>query len=247
MSSENWNPQRYQTGHSYVWRYGEALIELLEPHPGERILDLGCGSGQLTGLIAQSGASALGIDSSPQMIAAARANFPGVEFRLADASSFTIDQPVDAVFSNAALHWVRDSTGAIRCVLDALKSGGRFVFEMGGAGNTRNLLKTIREGAGQIEMPWFFPSIGEYAALLEAQGFEVRFATLFDRPTRVEGERGLEDWLIMFGDALFGARGESEKAEIRHAVADRLRPTSYRDGGWTIDYRRLRMIAVKPL
>ncbi|HML17183.1 MAG TPA: methyltransferase domain-containing protein [Bryobacteraceae bacterium] len=244
MSSERWNAERYQAGHSYVWRYGEALIDLLEPCAGERIVDLGCGSGQLTALIAERGAGVIGIDSSSEMIAAARANFPAIEFRVADATSFAIEDSVDAVFSNAALHWVRDAASAIASVHRALRPGGRFVFEMGGAGNTGELIKTIREVAGEIDMPWFFPSIGQYAALLEASGFEVLQAQLFDRPTLFEGEHGLEDWLIMWGDFLFGKRSEPEKAEIRREVAGRMRRSSYRGGGWIVDYRRLRMAAV---
>jgi trans-aconitate 2-methyltransferase len=245
MSSEVWNPERYQSGHSYVWRYGEALVDLLVPRPGERIIDLGCGSGQLTARIAHSGAAVTGIDASPEMIAAARANFPEIEFHIADAASFTVPNPVDAVFSNAALHWVRDAHGAVQAVARALKPGGRFVFEMGGAGNIRELMKTIREVAGEIEMPWYFPTIGEYAALLEAHGLEVRLAALFDRPTRVEGEHGLEDWLKMFGDPVFGKRSEPEKTRIAEAVAAKVRATNFCEGAWIIDYRRLRMIAAK--
>lgn len=244
MSSERWNAERYQAGHSYVWHYGAALIDLLEPCAGERIVDLGCGSGQLTARIAERGAGVIGIDSSQEMIAAARANFPEIEFRVADAASFAIEDAVDAVFSNAALHWVRDASRAVACVHRALRPGGRFVFEMGGSGNTGELIKTIREVAGEIEMPWFFPTIGQYAALLEASGFEVREAQLFDRPTLFEGEHGLEHWLGMWGDFLFGERSESEKAEIRREVTERMRPSSYRDGGWIVDYRRLRMAAV---
>lgn len=245
MSSEGWNAERYQAGHSYVWRYGEALIDVLAPRAGERILDLGCGSGQLTSRIAESGAVVLGIDASPAMIAAARANYPGMEFRVAGAESFTVEQRMDAVFSNAALHWVRDSRSAAASVARALKPGGRFVFEMGGIGNIENLLCVIREVAGEIDMPWYFPGIGEYTELLEAAGLEVRRAERFDRPTLVPGEHGLEDWLIMFGEPLFGNRGEAEKAAIRRNVADRMRASNYRDGAWLIDYRRLRMVALK--
>ncbi len=246
MSSEGWDAGRYQAGHSYVWRYGEALIDVLAPRAGERILDLGCGSGQLTARIAESGAAVTGLDASPTMIAAARANYPGIEFRVADGACFTVDQPVDAVFSNAALHWVRDSRGAIGSVARALKPGGRFVFEMGGSGNIAHLLNAVRATAGEIDMPWIFPTVGEYSLWLESAGLEVRRADLFDRPTLVPGENGLEDWLVMFGEPLFGNRSETEKAAIRRAVAERMRASSYRDDGWTIDYRRLRMIALKP-
>lgn len=245
MSFEVWNPERYQSGHSYVWQYGEAPVDLLEPRAGERIVDLGCGSGQLTGRIAESGASVIGIDASPEMIAAARTNFPQIEFQIADAASFTVANPVGAVFSNAALHWMRDPNAVVASVARALKPGGRFVFEMGGNGNIRDLMDAIRAVAGEIEMPWYFPTVGEYASLLEVNGLEVRFAALFDRPTRVEGEAGLEDWLKMFADPVLGNRSEPDKSRIGKAVAARMRPGSFRDGGWILDYRRLRMIALK--
>jgi len=263
-----------------VFKHGEGLVELLDPKPGERILDLGCGSGQLTAKIAEAGARVIGIDLSPDMIAQARANYPEdrtairqgkVEFAIGDATSFELAEPVDAVFSNAVLHWVKDAAAAIACVWRALKPGGRFVMEMGGRGNTRTLLAAVSEvvashrlkpvppeiashrlkpvppAEGVLQSPWFYPSVGEYSALLERQGFEVRFATLFDRPTTVEGENGLDDWLSMFGGKLFAGISEERQREIRREVSDRLRPVMYRDGNWIVDYRRLRVVAVRTI
>jgi trans-aconitate methyltransferase len=251
MSSElkskdkGWDAQSYQDRHSYVFKHGEGLVELLNPKPGEAILDLGCGSGQLTAKIAEAGARVSGIDLSPDMIAQASANYPGIEFSVGDATTFALAEPVDAVFSNAVLHWVNDAAGAIARVYSALKPGGRFVLEMGGKGNTRTLLAAVRDVAGALQNPWFYPSVGEYSVLLEKQGFEVRFATLFDRPTTVPGENGLDDWLVMFGGKLFAGIGEEKQREIRREVADRLRPVMFREGNWIVDYRRLRVVAVK--
>ena len=226
-----WDAERYQARHSYVWQFGEAVIDLLDPHPGESIVDLGCGSGQLTAKIAERGARTIGIDPSDEMIAQARANFPSLDFRIADAASLTIEDPADALFSNAALHWVNDQAAAIASIWRALKPGGRFVAEFGGKGNIRRII----EAAGGAN-PWLFPGIGEYSALLERQGFEVRFATLFDRPTRIEGEHGMEEWLGMFGSALM---------RDPKSVAEKLRPEMYRDGGWVLDYRRIRILAIR--
>ena len=181
--SSDWDAERYQSRHSYIFRYGEALVDLLAPKAGEHIIDLGCGAGQLTAKIAEAGASVTGIDRSPEMIAQARANFPEIDFRLGGAADFAVAEPVDAVFSNAVLHWVRDARAAAVCVARSLKPGGRFVLEMGGRGNTQTLLDMVAEVAGPVEIPWYFPSVGEYAAVLESAGFEVRMATLFDRPT----------------------------------------------------------------
>lgn len=233
--SQDWDAARYQARHAYVFAYGESLIDLLEPRADERILDLGCGSGQLTAKIAQSGAEVMGIDRSEEMIAEARRNFSGLRFEVGDAAKFTVGKTFDAVFSNAALHWVQDADGVAQSVASALRPGGRFVVEMGGKGNVQTIIDALRS-AGPVEIPWYFPSVGEYASILERHGFEVGFATLFDRPTRVEGEDGLEDWLAMFAGSIVA---RDRVAEIR----ERLRPKMFRDGAWTLDYRRLRVVA----
>lgn len=238
-----WDAGRYQSRHSYVFTHGESLIDLLEPRAGERILDLGCGPGQLTAKIAESGSDVMGIDRSAEMIAEARRNYPSLKFEVANAADFILDTKLDAVFSNAALHWVKDADGVARSVAQALKPGGRFVLEMGGKGNVETVIDAVREVAGEVKTPWYFPSVGEYASLLEWYGFEIAFARLFDRPTRVEGEDGLEDWLVMFGGPLFAGFGEERATEIRREVANRLRHQVFHDGGWVLDYRRLRVIA----
>jgi trans-aconitate methyltransferase len=237
--SSDWDAERYQSRHSYVWRHGEALLEFLDARAGERIIDLGCGAGQLTARIAESGAVVTGIDRSPEMIAQARANFPELDFQLGAATDFTVPEPVDAVFSNAVLHWIRDARAAAQCVARALKPGGRFVLEMGGHGNVQTLIDMVFKVAGPVEIPWFFPRVGEYATVLESAGLEVCMAELFDRPTAVEGENGLEDWLMVFGGAM------NLSSEQRGEIARRLRGRMYRDGKWTLDYRRLRMVAVR--
>jgi len=236
--STAWDAKQYQQRHSYVFQYGQAVLDLLAPQKGERILDLGCGSGQLTAAIADAGAAVIGLDSSPEMLAEARANYPAIEFRLGDAADFAVEAPVDAVFSNAVLHWVKNAAGAAGCIARALKPGGRFVAEFGGRGNNQSILDAIRELLGPVETPWYYPSIGEYASVLEQHGLETRQAWLIDRPTPVEGEDGLEDWLAVFGRDLMG---EAE----RKMIAQKLRPTHYKDGVWTIDYRRLRIVAKK--
>ena len=242
-----WDVDRYQQRHAYVFKYGEAVLGLLDPKPGERILDLGCGAGQLTAALVDKGCEVIGIDRSPDMIAQARENFPHLDVRVGDATNFELDCPVDAVFSNATLHWVKDARAAIRCIWTALKPGGRFVTEFGGYRNVQSVVDAARALLGPLETAWFNPTIGQYATLLEAQGFEVRQAMWFDRPTRVEGEDAMEDWIKMFGDGLLSGVEESRRPEVRRAMVEKLRPTAYRDGGWTVDYRRLRVVAVKPV
>jgi trans-aconitate methyltransferase len=242
----SWDAKQYQRRHSYVFEYGQAVLDLLAPQSGEIILDLGCGSGQLTAAIAKAGASVIGLDSSSEMLAEARANFPAVDFRLGDAADFALDEPVDAVFSNATLHWVKNSDAAARCMARALKSGGRFVAEFGGHGNIQPVVDALHAVLGPVESPWYYPTIAEYATVLEHHGLETQQACLIDRPTQVEGEDGMEGWLAVFaGDFVRHLEPPQQEAVFRE-VAEKLRPAKFRDGTWTVDYRRLRVVAQKP-
>ena len=242
-----WNPSDYQTRHAYVFEFGEDLLGLLAAQPGERVLDLGCGTGQLAGAIAQTGAQVIGLDIAPEMLAQARVNFPAVEFIQGDASNFTLPAPVDAVFSNAALHWVPDDDGVGHCVSRALKPGGRFVAELGGHGNIQSIVDGLRTVVGpDAFIPWHYPTIGEYSTVLERHGLEIRQAWLFDRPTRVEGEDGMENWLAVFARATVADSPPDRAPQIFKAVSDLLRPNHYRNGVWTLGYRRLRIVAIKP-
>jgi len=246
--STAWDAQRYQDKHSFVWRYGASLVELLDPRAGERILDLGCGTGQLTSQIAESGAHVVGLDNSPVMLEEARKNYSSLEFVLGDAANFRLPDAFDAVFSNAALHWVKNAAGAAESIARALRPGGRFVAEFGGKGNIRSIQAALRAVFGPSaddRSPWYYPSVGEYAPLLEQQGLEVRQANLFDRPTQLEGPNGMEDWLRMFCGTYLRDLSAERAAEAIRELANHLRPTLYRDGVWTVDYRRLRIVAVK--
>jgi trans-aconitate methyltransferase len=246
--SNSWDAEQYEGKHSFVWRLGAGVVELLAPQPSERILDLGCGTGQLTAEIAKKCAHAVGLDNSTNMIGQARQNYPGLTFVLGDAVSFHFEEPFDAVFSNAVLHWVKNADTAADSIARALRRGGRFVAEFGGHGNTRSILDALRAVLGteaDARCPWYYPSIGEYASVLERHGLEVRQAELFDRFTPLEGETGMEDWLRMFCGSFFkGMSADEVTAKVRELVG-LLRPERYSDGVWSVDYRRLRVLAVK--
>lgn len=247
----NWNPALYQAKHAFVWQGGAGILDWLAPQSGERIVDLGCGTGELTARIARSGARVLGLDASPEMVAAARAAFPEIEFRVADAATFELDEPADAVFSNAALHWVKEAGSAARQMALALKPGGRLVAELGGRGNVEGMGRAVREaraalGLSRAENPWYFPSLGEYAGVLEGAGLRPMRMELFERPTLLEGEEGLTTWLEMFGAGLLAGLTSQERETVVKKTAELARPSLYRDGAWWADYVRLRVYALKP-
>jgi trans-aconitate 2-methyltransferase len=248
-NSPAWDASLYDSKHSFVWKYGASLVELLAPQPGERILDLGCGTGHLTAQISAAGAQVIGIDSSPQMIEQARKTHPALRFEIGDARTFSFGEDYDAVFSNAVLHWVRPPEQAITRIRATLRPGGRFVAEFGGRGNTQQMANAlVRQaaafGIADYSLPWYYPSVAEYAALLERLDLEVTFATLFDRPTPLEGEDGLKKWFEMFGGSLLDQLKPDQRTECLAALEAELRPALYRDGQWLADYRRLRIVAL---
>jgi trans-aconitate methyltransferase len=241
---DQWDSSLYDGRHSYIWKKSADLVGFLDPEPGERVLDLGCGTGHLTAQIADRGAAVIGIDASPSMVALARQNFPRLKFMLGDAREMRFDEPFDAVFSNAALHWMKDAQAVIGSVARALKPGGRFVFEMGVLGNIGNILEALRKELPEAESPWYFPTAGEYATLLEAEGFEIRLMETFERMHTLEHpEKGMRDWLEMFCSRWFEGVSVRERPRFVAAIEELLRPKLFFDGAWHADYRRLRAIA----
>ena len=252
--AHHWDPQLYEAQHSFVWNYGRGLIDLLAPKSGERILDVGCGTGQLTSEIASLGAETLGIDASPDMIGQARQNFPSrnrpqLKFALVDAAQMPFDAEFDAVFSNAALHWMLDTEAVVKAIAHALKPFGRLVLECGGKGNVGRIEATISKVFSQsLHRPLppsrtIFHSVSSFTALLESNGLETRMATLFDRPTPLEGDRGMHRWLEQFSAYYFEALPAAERAQALEEVVAELRPHLFHDDVWKADYRRLRVIA----
>jgi len=239
----------------HVSQLGKGIVDLLDPQPGETVLDLGCGTGDLAHEMAMRGAKVIGMDLSPWMIEAARAKYPDISFLMGDGEQFVLDEPVDAIFSNAALHWMKRAEKVVACVWNALKPGGRFVAEFGGQGNVAAVIGAIGrvlEWDYGIDAsachPWYFSSIGQYSTLLEKQGFRVTFAARFDRPTPMkDGENGLRLWLDGFADAFFEGFSPAEREVAVRKTEAEARDELYRDGVWHVDYRRLRVAAVKPL
>jgi trans-aconitate methyltransferase len=245
-----WDTDRYQRQFGFVSALGGDVLELLDPAPGETVLDLGCGTGELAAELQRRGARVLALDSDPAMVATARQRLGDDRVLLADGHDFILPEPVDAVFSNAALHWMPRPAEVVGRVRAALRPGGRFVAELGGAGNIATILEAL--GAAMAEAglpgptsPWYFPTPAQYATLLEAAGFRVARMEHFPRPTPLEGgPDGLADWLAMFGGSLTAAVPPDRLRQVVARTGELAAPRLYRDGQWSADYWRLRFVAV---
>lgn len=248
----NWNASLYDGKHAFVSQYGQNLIELLAPKPGERILDLGCGTGDIAHQLYENGVNVIGVDNSINMVEQAKNKYPQIKFTVQDATSLKYNNEFDAVFSNATLHWVKPPIKALLGIYHSLKPGGRFVAEFGGKGNVQTISNAIMkqiEAAGyefkKEHFPWFYPSIADYSTLMEEVGFRVTFAQHFNRPTPLNGNHGLRNWIEMFGNQLFSSVPEESKDAIIKNVEMRLKDSLYKDGNWIADYKRIRVIGVK--
>ncbi len=256
-----WDAAQYATTFGFVSRLGDDLIDLLDPRPGETVLDLGCGTGRHAAAIAGRGCRVVGMDADEQMLAKARADSADVDgshlsFVRADAGSFDlaglgVEHPFDACFSNAALHWMIPALPVLRNVRGVLGRGGRFVAEMGGAGNIAALDAALREalddlGLGHVAVTEnFYPTIGEQASLLEEAGFRVESAWWFRRPTPLEPGVGASGWTRHFRAGVWAVVPEHLHAELGRLVDQYGEARGLLGSGrWVADYCRLRFAAV---
>jgi SAM-dependent methyltransferase len=255
---DSWDPALYDAfgsteDASVVRREENELVRILDAEPGERVLDLGCGTGHITAQIAACGAAVTGIDSSPAMVAAARRHHPELTFRVADGQDFVLDEPVHAVFSYCALQWMnRDPAAVIRNVFRALLPGGRFVAELRGKGNAQAVTDALEGALGAYvpdpgsRNPWFYPTLGEYACLVEQPGFTVWSADWDQVEVALPGrEQGLRYWLLTYAHAYLVGLSDADRDAVIGQVESRLRPDHYQDDRWVIELHPLRVIAHK--
>jgi trans-aconitate methyltransferase len=244
---QNWRADCYSEHAHFVPELGQPVLELLNPAPGERILDLGCGDGVLTEKVVASGAVVTGVDAAPDMVNAAKAR--GIDAHLMDGTHLRFRGEFDAVFSNAALHWMKsDPDSVIAGVARALKPGGRFVAEMGGHGCIAAITVAIvavmaRHGIDVRSMiPWYFPTVDDYRARLEQHRFKVDYIELIPRPTPLPTD--MAGWLEVFCASFFAHLPEAERTISRDEVVELLRLVLCDEKGrWTGDYIRLRFAA----
>jgi trans-aconitate methyltransferase len=246
--SQTWDPERYARNARFVTDLGAPAVELLMPRAGERILDLGCGDGVLTEKIASLGTHVIGVDASAPQIVAARRR--GLDARVMNGGALEFASEFDAVFSNAALHWMRDSAKVIAGVRRALRPQGRFVGEFGGHGCVAKIRKALVEAlhrrgfGGETGSPWYFPTVEDYADRLRSGGFVVNYIALLPRPTPLPGD--ITGWLETFAESFTATLPSADRASYISEVREALEPElSDAEGKWTADYTRLRFAANK--
>ncbi len=251
-----WDAAEYDSSFGFVTRHGDDLVDVLDPQPGERVLDLGCGTGHHAAAMAARGADVVGMDLDDSMLTKARLDHPQVRFVRADGTDFGLadldaDVPFDACLSNAALHWMTPQAAALRNVREVLVTGGRFVAEMGGEGNIASLDTALRralaeQGLAGVEVPRnYFPTIGQQAAELEAAKFRVERASWFPRPTPLEPGSTPADWTHHFRAAVWNEVPEPQRAAVDARVNELVLAAGlWRSGRWVADYCRLRFVAV---
>lgn len=246
-----WDAKGYTDNFSFVHKYGEDVLELIDAAPGSFVVDLGCGNGALSEKLCERGYRVLGVDASANMLREAQKAHPSLSFMAADATEFSLEEKADVIFSNAVFHWIdgEKQECLIKNVADQLKPGGTLVCEFGGKGCAETVHAAlernfIKRGYPYLR-PFYFPTIGEYAPLLEKYGFRVEYATLFDRPTVQKTDHGLEDWIRMFVKKAFEAVPADTADEIIRETVKELEDRLFVEGKWIVDYVRIRFKARK--
>ena len=245
--SQAWDANQYVNHASFVAKYGSPVLDLLNPKSGERILDLGCGDGALTRDIEKCGASVHGVDSSQSMIEIAQKR--GLSAEVMSGENLTFKKEFDAVFSNAALHWMTSEESVLRGVSNSLTSNGRFVGEFGGEGNVAALVSAMSSvfashpEFGEFINPWYFPSVEEYQQKLQNNGFNVHYIELIPRPTLLDS--GIGKWLKIFSNGITKNLNQEQKSKFLNEVECLAKPHLFVEGKWVADYVRLRFFAQK--
>ena len=245
-----WDASAYDRRHGFVAEYGRALLALVPDDPALSVLDLGCGTGTLTVQLAANGRRVVGADSSPEMIERARAQYPGIDFRVCDALALPFDGEFGAVFSNAVFHWIGDHDALLQNIRRALKPGGLLICEFGAEGNVQTISDAFAWACAEqgltVHSRFNMPSAEVFGRQLTDSGFIIDGLYAFDRPTPLSGSDGLACWMKQF----FAGELASLPGDVRPAVIARAealaRPALWDGARWIADYRRLRAVAHRP-
>jgi trans-aconitate methyltransferase len=245
-----WNSNLYDNKHSFVAEYGKVMIDFVNVKKGQKILDLGCGTGVLTNELAKNGATVIGTDLSKDMIDKAKLNYPNLTFQVEDATNLSFRNDFDTVFSNAVFHWIPNQKKLLHSVYRSLKDNGSLICEFGAKNNISKIQtsfeKVLRQKGYSYYSPFFFPSKEEYSVLLNQAGFEVKYVIEYDRPTPLaDGENGLRNWISQFFASDLLKFSDDAKEQILLETENICKNSIWENDKWVADYRRIQVIAVK--
>lgn len=252
MKAMKWDAKLYDADHGFVSDYGRSLEELV-PEGAASLLDLGCGTGTLTSELARRVPRVVGVDSSVDMIDEAKAHYPELDLRVADACVLPFDHEFDVVFSNAVFHWIPDHHTLLDNVARALRPGGALICEFGAHGNIAAIETATAEALGrhgfEHTQRFHFPTETEFESNLCQSGFTNISVISYDRPTPLSnGWQGLGHWMRQFFALDFEPLTQDERRmivdEVENALAERLWDEG--QNRWVADYRRLRATATTP-
>ncbi len=244
-----WNAINYEKQHDFVFKYGQGLLSLV-PQNAKKVLDVGCGTGDLTDKLRKRGYKVLGIDQSKNMICEAQKRYPNTKFKIKDILTMATDKKFDVVFSNAVFHWINNQQMLLNQIHNLLNPGGYLICEFGGHNNVQTICEEFGQELQEIgysyQNPFFFPTVHEYKSQLVNHGFKVIHIRDFDRPTPLQGGiNGLYNWIRQFFQEDLSHLNQQQQKQVLNKMAVRLKEKLWRDDHWEADYRRLRLVCQK--
>lgn len=241
-----WNSTLYDKSQSFVSEYGSDLISLIPKDKKQCILDLGCGTGDLTQKLSEISENVIGIDGSKDMVAAAKLKYPHIHFEEMDACNLAWKNKFDVVFSNAVFHWISDQMQLLKGIHATLKDGGMLICEFGANGNISQIESAYQSVVTSYQSPFYFPTTKRYSTLIEEIGFDLEKAYDYDRPTPLpDGKDGLKNWMKQFFAGNLSTYNKTEQEEILENVQQMLEGKMFDGTKWIADYRRIRVVAHK--
>jgi trans-aconitate methyltransferase len=211
QDDHRWNSEDYAKHSSVQYEWAQELLPTLNLQGTESLLDIGCGEGKVTYLLASClpNGHVTGIDSSEDMISSAKQSFPeskhrNLTFLLKDVRSLDFENRFDVAFSSAALHWVTYHMSFLKRVSRSLKKSGRLLFQMGGEGNAKDIISVLDELLTvdpwkpyfeNFSFPYGFYGPDDYSRWLAEVGLKEKRLELIPKNMRQKGKDGLAGWI----------------------------------------------------